>query len=539
MVWKILRPSFWILDRKLREANRFIVTGTIALLLLGGQWLFNNLIADKLTVLASEQAASVIALMLPMGLFVFLLFALLALGDTIYSLYLASDLELLMVAPIPYRSIYLAKLVQGSRGNIFPAIIYGGALAAFGYAQEAAASYYLIAGWILLAQIIATTAVALIAAIVLVRLIPPEKLSAWLPIAVALLMMALMLGQQPAMTWFLSQTRLNAFIASALLDASQLVIVALVLSGAALVTGLAAYQLFERAFYGGWNRIREVPTRATLKEKGTRRTNFLVRLTRRLPAPMRFILIKEWLELRRTPLRLVGFASMHVLLLPILWLLFTNAEMLRPLFFWFLLIFGLGFSSISLLADALMALGREGRQIELLQSAPISMRALMRCKFWSSPWTLIMLIWSLVYVIAGILIGLSGWLIGILIVSTAWGLIAATALAMGYGGLVADFSVDDPARKSVGALHGYLVSGIFTVIIFVSLTSVAWLVVHLFPSSPISLPFQSLAGFTSVAWLLSESAWPLVTIISAQVVIWVGVKLLWNAAIHRLERLEI
>jgi len=95
MVWKILRPHYWILDRRVRATNRFIVVGLIVLLLAAGQWTYANLVRGNLALLSSDQAPSFIASSLPMGLFVLLLFALLGMGDIMHQLYLAPDLDLL------------------------------------------------------------------------------------------------------------------------------------------------------------------------------------------------------------------------------------------------------------------------------------------------------------------------------------------------------------------------------------------------------------------------------------------------------------
>ena len=68
MVWKILRPHYWILDRKVRTTNRYLVVALILLLAFGGQWVFDNLIRDSLALLNSEQAVTAIASSLPSSL---------------------------------------------------------------------------------------------------------------------------------------------------------------------------------------------------------------------------------------------------------------------------------------------------------------------------------------------------------------------------------------------------------------------------------------------------------------------------------------
>ena len=144
MIWKILRPHFWILDRRVRKMNRLILIGLFLVLWFGGMWVYNNLIRDNLALLNSDQAVASIASSLPQGFFFLLLFAILGVGDVIHQLYLVSDLELLMVAPLSYRTIYAVKLLQCSRATFIPAFGLGAVFLAFGLAREAAVSYYLL-----------------------------------------------------------------------------------------------------------------------------------------------------------------------------------------------------------------------------------------------------------------------------------------------------------------------------------------------------------------------------------------------------------
>ena len=51
MIWKILRPRFWMLDRSVRRLNRFVVGALFLLLGLGGNWLYNNLLLPNLALL--------------------------------------------------------------------------------------------------------------------------------------------------------------------------------------------------------------------------------------------------------------------------------------------------------------------------------------------------------------------------------------------------------------------------------------------------------------------------------------------------------
>jgi hypothetical protein len=52
------------------------------------------------------------------------------------------------------------------------------------------------------------------------------------------------------------------------------------------------------------------------------------------------------------------------------------------------------------------------------------------------------------------------------------------------------------------------------------------------------LAIRVLAGYGAVGWIFSEKLWIPFVLVSGQVVFWVGVKVLWDAAVRRLERWE-
>jgi hypothetical protein len=103
-----------------------------------------ELIRDNLALLNSEQAVTVIASFLPYGLFLLLMFAMLGVGDVMHQLCLTSDLELLMIAPVPYRTIFLVKLMQCSWATFIPAFGFGALLLALGLAWGATVTYYIL-----------------------------------------------------------------------------------------------------------------------------------------------------------------------------------------------------------------------------------------------------------------------------------------------------------------------------------------------------------------------------------------------------------
>jgi len=342
MIWKVLRPHYWVLDRKIRTTNRVILIGLIALLPMVGQWCYNNLLRDSIALLGSEQATVTVASFLPLGLFLFLLFAVLGIGDTMYQLYLASDLELLMIAPLPFRTIFLVKLLQCSRATLIPGLIFGAFLTALGMAQGSGPNYFALILLLVLAAMLLATGVVMILVILLARLLPAQKVRSWMPVATILVTMALILGQQPINRWFLMRTDSIAFLTEALLNPRRLALVVSGMGGPALAAVLAGYRLFDSSFHEGWDRFREVPTGKTPSAAVDRGPRGISRLVRLLPTPFRFFLLKEWLELRRNPQGLISLAQPIVLVVAILAPFLSvgaGAETLQPILFWLMMVF--------------------------------------------------------------------------------------------------------------------------------------------------------------------------------------------------------
>ncbi|MDH5508237.1 MAG: hypothetical protein OEZ02_13525 [Anaerolineae bacterium] len=455
MFWKIIRPQIWVFDRKLRDTNRFIIVGTILVVLYGGQWLYNNYIYDKLALLNSDQAVTLIASFLPLSLVVLVMSAALGVGDIMHQLYLASDLELLMVAPVSNRTIFLVKLYQCSRATVIPAFLLGALLLAVGVARQAALIYFvLVLGLILMGMILATALVMGIV-ILLARLLPPQRVRWLMAVSLALLPLALLLGQQSLIKWVMAQSELLTRLSTAFLDIGRLAGIVAGFGAAALGVMFASYQIFNKAFYGGWNRLHVVPGRPAAKRPAARRSAWLVQWSRPLPAPLRSIVFKEWLVLWRDPRRLIGSLMTPLLMIVFVWPFYRLNVMLRPLVFWLLLVYGLLFQ-MNAMIDALTAVGREGRQIALLRSLPVSMKVVLRAKFWGGAWIWAVLVWSLFSVITGLLMQFPLWQVAFLIGAVVWAVALVSAVSIAYGALVANFTVKDPAQKSVSVLHGYL-----------------------------------------------------------------------------------
>jgi hypothetical protein len=539
MVWKVLRPHYWILDRKVRTTNRAVVVALILLLGFGGQWVYDNLIRHNLALLNSEQAVTIVASSLPYGLSLLLLFAMLGVGDMMHQLYLATDLELLMIAPLPDRTIFLVKLLQCSRAMCIPALGFGAFLLALGLARGAALSYYLLVVLLILAAMILTTAGVMILVILLARLLPAQKIRSWMPVVLVLATFLLVLGQQSATQWFLRQADLIAFLTEALLNPGQLGLVVAGLGGLALATGLATYKAFDTSFHEGWNRFRDVPAQPTPRSLAARRPWGVSRLLRPLPQPLRCFLVKEWLAWRRNPRGLINLAQPFVLMVMILAPLLgagKGAEALRPLIFWFILVSLTMFLSFPPVGMPLMSIAQEGRKIALLRSAPISMSDVLGSKFWAT-WVPLVLAWVLVLLVAGMWLRFPLWQIGILVGVTIWGLAGGSVVTMAIGGLRVDFSAEE-LKQRTPTVTGYLMMGLNLGFLLITTATFVWLMIRLFPDSTPVLAIQSLAGYAVVGWLFSDKLWVPFGLVVSQVLFWIGAKAFWTAAVHHLEGWE-
>jgi hypothetical protein len=373
--------------------------------------------------------------------------------------------------------------------------------------------------------------------ILLARLIPPQRVQQWIPAAIGLASVGFLLGQHVLMDRIAGWTEAMVFLTQVLLDSRQLALAVAGLGVLAVISTLAIAQLFKKAFYRGWNSFQEAPIRRVKISAAARRQGWLERLTRSLPSPLRFLIVKEWRTVGRDVRWLTALflppLMMGVLLFPCL----GTENPYRVLVFWILLLYGSGFALNSTQGIALPAVGQEGRNVVLLRSAPLSMGAVLSAKFWAM-WIPNLLAWSLAFLALGGLARMPIWQILFLIGSLAWGLAGASAAAVAAGALGADFAVEDPRRRVSGPI-AWLALGLGVVFLLFNVLTVSWIGIHLYPESEmVRASRQALGGFSIIGWLFAESGWAPWLLGIGQMAYWVGVRVLWTAAVRRLEGWE-
>jgi hypothetical protein len=539
MIWKILRPQYWILDRKVRSTHRAIVIALLVLVPVGGQWIYNNLIRDNLALLGSEQAMTAVASLFPTILFAILLFAILGIGDVMHQLYLASDLELLMTAPIHGRTIFLVKLFQCCRALLIPGLGFAVLLVLLGLARNTGPIYYLFIAIFLLAAMIMATSVVMIMVILLARLIPPQKVRSWMPVAILLISMAIALGQQSANQWFLMQENLLGFIAEAITNLEQMALVVATVWVLSLAVSTFAYQIFDRAFHEGWDRLRQVPTQRA-PSPITRRSGAFSRLLNRLPVPLRFFMVKEWLELRRDPRGLIALAQPLIMVVVVFgpfMISGVEAEALLPILFWSMVMFLTMYVSFAPVGSHLMAIAHEGRNFALLRSAPVSIAEVLKGKYWARLIPMV-LSWEGILLIVGLWLQLPVWQIIFLMCITILGLTGASAITTAISGIKVDFSVEE-LKQRVPTLMSYVIIGVNLIFTLLTVVLSTWVIYQLYPESGVVIVIRTVLENSLVGWFFHPTFGPPIILLGALGVFAVGVRMLWGAAIHRLEEWEV
>lgn len=509
MFWRIIRPQYWIADRRLRQADKRVVIVIIVALSLGGQWVYNQYVPQLVALATNTAAPLIIANMLLSGIYLFMMLGLLGIDDLLRQLFLSPEMELLFVAPIPQRILFAVKLWQGSRVIVRPALIYAAVLLGFGAARGVALLYYPLVLGLVIGVALLVTAVLITLVLLLARRLPPQRVRAWLPLVLALLPALLAFSYSSVLNWLAAQTVWLEGVAQALMMPLHLLPALGVVAALALAATVVAYRTFCASFLLGWNQLQSVPTAA--KEKRAVETavfpaapSTYPRL-RRLPAPLRHFAPKEWLILRRSPQRLtglfIGFVPIMLILLPLLFSERKNDPQWQPFFFWMLLVLALFFAYLPIMNETLPALPREGRRLALLRVAPVDTAVWLWHKFWALFWTLSLLIWVGAVLGLALVWRLAVWQVGVIIATLIWTLLLAAALFYALGALFGPLTGDDDTARPSG-LAVLLAMGAYMLLAMLVLITAVWL---LGQWQPESATVAMIRPFATLHWLLAPA----------------------------------
>jgi ABC-2 type transport system permease protein len=411
-----------------------------------------------------------------------------SLSSAFHHLFLAGDLELLLAAPVPSRSLFGLKVLEIWRDSVHVLLFQGAALYGFGQGLRLPASYYvaaLVAG-VLLTLMASALGATLTLALARVRfgesILGLSRVLAillFLPVGV-LSVPALGVGRN-RVSLVLTQSDINAvadqlrsvgppptwspttWSAHLLLgDEAATLSLALLLISAA--TFFSITQLtFEALFPGGWERVRySTPARSA------RRGRWGLKASAAPSGPIVGILQKDWRSLARDPRWRTGaLVSVVALGLPVM-VLFAGDPLARAghaARFWF------GMLPVPYLAylfgsqQGAATLAYKGRNIALLRAAPVGMGRILVAKVLGGLSLVLLVIW-----VATIALGLSheGEPIEMLValVAATWLAVGATIASVAGASLTADFGTDNPQRR-VGCL-GTIVTSALSIFFFVT-----------------------------------------------------------------------
>ncbi|MFC2028970.1 hypothetical protein ACFLTX_03480 [Chloroflexota bacterium] len=538
MFWNIFRPRYWILDRQIRGMKPAVIIALMIILGYGGQFIYDKFIIPFLEILNTEQAISTIGSALPFGFVFFILFGMLGVGDVMSQLYLVSDLELLRIAPIPYRTIYLVKLLQCSRSTWVPVLVIGAILTLFGAAQNAPAAYYGLIVLLLLAIMVLITTLVMILVVILARIIPAQLVRTWKPLILILVTFGLVLSY-PLITNFLIQENLVSYIVRALQNPKELGLISAGFTGISLVLTLLGYIIFKVSFHEGWDRFHVTPTGRSQRVIDGSRKKDLSWMLKWLPSPRRHFLLKEWLEFRRNPRGPIMLLQPLVIIVMLLLPFLSNSSMIEyfsPFIFWFLAIALVMLLGTLPLSTFLMIVVEEGRNLALIRSTPISMSEMLKGKFWAT-WIPIVLSWTIILSVVGRMINYSLVQTGFLVLMMVFGLTGVSLITISIVGLKADFSIDE-LKQRVSSQISLLIIGLNTIFMILTFLVFSWTLVHITPANMAVDMLRSFSNYAFISWLFSSSMWNLVILIAFQLGCWIGIWFVWNAAVHRLEEWE-
>ncbi len=452
------------------------------------------------------------------GLFVGILFS--SFGVLLQALYLAGDMDFLLTSPVPIRAVFSAKLLQAVLPNFGLISLFGlPVLFGLGISGHYNLLYYPLVLMIMIALTLAAAGLASLLVMLVTRIFPARRVAEVLGFLTATLTIlcsqtgnltqsfehSVNVSEGQVGTLMAQLTRFNnpwlplAWAGRGLVDLGEgrwlsgLLLVGLTL-GLCAVAFSFALATAERWYYTGWAGMQIVArrkkaaraARAAL-EVEARPTTLLERL---LPAPVRGIISKDFLVLRR------DLRNMSQLITPFIFGVIYAVMLLRgdgpsagqgeaPAFFMNSLraLFSFGNVAIALFVGWTllgrlggMAFSAEGRNFWILKSSPIRPGYLLLAKYLVAYLPALVLGWIF---LAGITIvqgfTLSTFLYNLLIVTMC--LAGMNGVLLGFGVIGANFNWEDPRRMNAGTMGclGQLITFLFLPIAFGFFVGPIWL----------------------------------------------------------------
>jgi ABC-2 type transport system permease protein len=435
-----------------------------------------------------------------------------SLSSAFHHLFLASDLELLLAAPVPPRSLFWLKVLEIWRDSVHVLLFQGAALYGFGQTLRLPPTYYPLALAVGVGFTLVASAAGAITTLALARVRFGESILGLSRLVAILLFLPIgafgvpalglgrgrfspLLGQDniqsiatslreigPPPTWAPTTWALHVLLAD---EAAWLSLGLLVAT--AILVAVCADLAFDRLFESGWERVRFAAPRPTVQRAR--------RLAVSLPAGRLLgVLQKDWRMLVRDPRWRTGaLISVVALGLPAMLLMAGDpfARSGHGARFW------LGMLPVPYLAFLLgsqhgaATLAYEGRNLALLRAAPVGMGRIWLAKVLGGLVLVLGVTWVATLALA-LSHGGEPLEVGAALLAATWLALGATIAAVAGAALTADFEGDNPQRR-VGCL-GTLVTSALSLFFFASNTGLLlWWVTRAVLSVP-----RPLAGLVPI-----------------------------------------
>jgi ABC-2 type transport system permease protein len=442
-----------------------------------------------------------------------------SLSSAFHHLFLAGDMEVLLVAPVPMRSLFWLKILEIWRDSVHVLLFQGAALFGFGQSLHLPPTYYGLAVLVGLTFTLAATALGAMLTLALARVRLGDSILGLSRIVAVLLFLPIGVLGVPALGFgrnrfslVLGQDNVQAAAttlraigpppawspttwAAHLLLGDEAALLSLGLLAAAGVGIFAATRLaFEGLFQGGWERVRFTGPTRRQSSRTTRRL-----LATGVPAgPILGMLQKDWRILTRDPRWRTGaLVTLIALGLPATILIFASDPFARgghALRFWFSMVPVPYLAYLFGSQQGAATLAYEGRNIVLLRAAPVGMGRVVLAKVLGGLILVSLVTWAATLALA---LSHAGEPLetGAALVAATWLALGATIAAVAGAALTVDFEGDNPQRR-VGCL-GTIVTSALSALFFVSNTGLlAWWITR----AALSVPRPLLAFQSIVDW---------------------------------------
>jgi len=472
--WQLARNSF--VSHVRQHCWRLLLLTTVAGLFLIGDYVFFLRLLQHMSAMPGEFGPLLLVQLLNMVFLTF--FSMLVFSNTVTSLstiYLSSDLLLLMSSPLRLTNVFVAKFVQTLLYSSWMVVLFGCPIfIAFGQVQHATQAYYVWLIPTLLPFLVIPAGLGMLCTMLLLRYFPARQTHKALTVLSVCFMAALVVfirllrperlvreAPDDLLRQFLDSLKTPDFpllpstwAAKALLAGSDATSgdatghVVLLWGGALVIFALTVW-VASQVYYTGWSGG-YTAVRSSIPRRSWRVERLLIPVLRRCTPAIRGLILKDCKLFFRDPAQWSQLLLLGAL--AVIYLYNIQNLPLRTLFLQnFISIVNLGLAGFVLSAVAVRfvftSTSLEGRSFWIVLASPIAFRSFLREKFWMYVLPLLVLAETLV-VVSNLFLKADAYLMLFAAVIILLMTCALTGLGVGLGAMYPRFEYDNIAQTA-------------------------------------------------------------------------------------------